>query len=88
MALTATMIIGLVVIIAMIVTLFLREPEPKSAPVDDALKIQVPDGETVITVTKGADWNAIVTRDADGKDRLHLFDAATGEIYRSIVIDE
>lgn len=82
------MIIGLIVIVTLIVMIFLRQPDasrteaPQLPPA-----IQVPEGESVISITQGPDWNALVTRDRGGADRLHLFSPETGEIYRTIEID-
>lgn len=93
-ALTAVMIIGLIVIITLIALIFLRDPPkeepPVPAPAGAGLpaKISVPEGETVISVTQGPDWSALVTRDAEGRDRLHLFSPESGAIYRTIIIDE
>ncbi len=75
--LTATMIGGLLVIIALIVIRFSdKAPQlPQS--------IALPDGATPAAFTQGADWYAVVTTG----DTILIYDRATGRLRQSIAIE-
>ena len=83
-ALTATMIVGLIVLIVLFVTRF---PEPRATaptatiPLPDS--IPLPDGTRVTAFTRGPDWFAVVT----GDNRILILDAATGALRQSITVE-
>lgn len=78
-ALTLTMIVGVIVVVAVIVT---RMPTAlrQSAPLPD--EITLPAGKTARAVTQGGDWYAIVTTD----DHILIFDRATGTLRQDVTI--
>lgn len=73
-ALTATLIIGILAIVALLVI--------RLAPLGERLplpeRVAVPAGETARAVTLGSDWVAVVTVDADGRERIRVMDRQTG----------
>lgn len=75
-ALTATMIVGVIVVIALLV---IRLAALRPAP-DPALppEVALPAGESARAVTLGRGWIAVVTEDAGGAERIRVLDAATG----------
>lgn len=75
--LTATMIIGVLVITGLLVTRLQRSGTPAPALPD---QIALPDGATARAVTWGGDWYAVVTDD----DRILIFDRASGEIRQTV----
>ncbi|SEO59944.1 hypothetical protein SAMN04490248_107129 [Salinihabitans flavidus] len=75
--LTATMIAGLLVIIALIVIRF--SDRGPTLPEEIAL----PEGTTARAVTFGDGWYAVVT----GDDRILIFDASSGKLRQSVTID-
>ena len=72
--LTATMIIGVITVVALLV---IRLNGPELSLPD---QIQLPDGASAVAVTQGRGWYAIVTDD----DRILVFDAGTGDLRQSI----
>lgn len=75
-ALTVTMIAAGLVVIFLMIT---RWPSAPSAPelfLPDTLEL--PDGATVLGVTRGTDWWAIVTQDSDGAERIMIYGADGG----------
>ena len=72
--LTATMIVGLVIIVALIVIRYRDRGAPLPAT------ITLPDGATATAFTQGADWYAVVT----GDDRILIFDRATGTLRKTM----
>ncbi len=76
--LTATMILGLLAIMAMLVIRFTREPAPFALPAT----ITVPDGARVLAFTRGSDWYAVVT----DRDTILIYDAGTGALRQSVRI--
>lgn len=78
--LTATMIIGVLVITGLLVTRLQRADTP--APALPA-EITLPDGATARAVTMGGDWYAVVT----GDDRILIFDRPSGEIRQTVTIE-
>jgi hypothetical protein len=79
--LTATMIVGVVVIVALLVIRFSGEERTQPLTLPDS--ITLPDGARAEAVTFGTDWLAVVT----GDDRILIYDRASGEIRQSIAIE-
>ncbi len=77
--LTATMIIGLVVLIGLIVIRLQTPLHPIAFPE----AITLPDGVTAQTYTQGPGWYAIVTTD----NEILIFDADSGEIRQRVGIE-
>jgi len=77
--LTATMIFGLLTIVA----LFVSFPGG-SAPVPLPEAITLPDGSTAAAFTRGPDWYAIVTTD----DEILIYDAAKNTLRQRVKINE
>ena len=80
--LTATMIIGLVVLIGLIV---IRLQTPAAAPVPPLAlpeSITLPEGQSATAFTRGTDWYAVVTAD----DTILIFDAETGALRQTVAI--
>lgn len=77
------MILGLITIVALIVMTFLRTNEQ---PVTLSQEIELPAGHSALAFTKGTDWNAIVTRDEAGAERILIIDPASGTIRQTIDI--
>jgi len=75
--LTAVMIAGVLVIIALLV---IRLSEDAPAPWPD--EIALPEGTRAQAVTRGKGWLAVVTED----QRLLIFDAGTGALEQEIPI--
>lgn len=76
--LTATMVIGFVIIVVLFV---IRFSDAFSAKLPDT--IELPDGTTATAFTKGADWYAIVTAD----NRILIYDLDTGALKQTITLD-
>ncbi|WP_324751673.1 DUF6476 family protein [Roseovarius sp. Pro17] len=77
-ALTATMIIGFIVIVALFVTRFARGSD---VSLPDA--IALPGDATPVAFTQGADWYAVVTKD----DEILIYDRITGQLRQIIRVD-
>ncbi len=78
-ALTLTMIFGVIAIVGLIVT---RMPKPGEALPRMPDAIVLPDGARATAFTQGRDWYAVVT----GDDTILIFDRATGALRQSVVI--
>lgn len=76
--LTATMILGFIVIVVLFVIRFSDAFGPKLPDV-----ITLPDGTTPTAFTKGADWYAVVTSD----DRILIFDLDSGELRQTLQVE-
>lgn len=77
------MIVGLITIVALIVMTFMRtRSETATLPTE----IELPASERAQAFTKGRDWNAIVTQDEFGQERIHILDPKTGGIRQTIII--
>ncbi len=76
--LTATMILGLLAIVAMLVIRFSNEPDPMRLP----NVITLPEDARMIAFTRGPDWFAVVTDDS----RILIFDAGTGDLRQSVTV--
>ncbi|MFD1508311.1 DUF6476 family protein [Lacimonas salitolerans] len=75
--LTAVMIVGVIVIIALLVTA-LRDTGPALPD-----QITLPGGATATAFTQGAGWYAIVTAD----DRILIYNRTTGAMMQEITVD-
>lgn len=85
---TITMIVGLLTIVTLIVMTFMRTGDQTlSRDFTIPAEINLPAGETLSAYTKGSDWGAIVTRDEDGTERIHILDPENGEIRQTVTID-
>lgn len=76
--LTATMILGLIAIVALLVTRLPRGEAP--LPLPNA--ITLPGGARATAFTQGADWYAVVTQE----DEILIFDRATGALRQTVRI--
>lgn len=76
-ALTVTLIGGVIAIVALLVIRLSGAAAPPPAP-GLPPAIRLPAGETAEAVTLGRGWVAVVTRDAAGRERVRVLDAATG----------
>jgi hypothetical protein len=72
--LTATLIVGVITIVGLLVIRL----APLSRPVALPPAVRLPDGETARAVTLGSDWLAVVTVDGEGRERIRVIDRATG----------
>ncbi len=72
--LTATLIVGILAIVALLVI--------RLAPLGHRValpeRVVVPAGESARAVTLGSDWVAVVTVDAAGHERIRVLDRQTG----------
>lgn len=82
--LTATLIVGMIAVVALLVIRLaaLEPPAPALPPA-----IALPAGETARAVTLGTGWVAVVTADAAGVERVRVFDAADGAPRGEIAIE-
>ncbi|RXV63961.1 hypothetical protein C6W92_08880 [Roseovarius sp. A46] len=79
--LTATMILGLLVIVGLLVTRFWSEPErPALPPLPEA--ITLPEGARTTAFTQGEDWYAVVTDDG----RILIYDRENGALRQEVDI--
>ncbi len=87
-ALTATLMIGVLAIAAAIVITVSRDPAP--APLisgaELAAEIALPAGEALISAAAAAGVLTVVTRSADGAETLRMFSAATGEALGEMAV--
>ncbi|PLS22275.1 DUF6476 family protein [Neptunicoccus cionae] len=76
--LTATMILGLLAIFAVLVMRFSTNSGPALPD-----SITLPDGSEATAFTQGGDWYAIVT----AEDTILIYDRTTGELRQTVQID-
>ncbi|WP_073195152.1 DUF6476 family protein [Roseovarius marisflavi] len=76
--LTATMIVGLLVIITLFVIRFWGNDAPSLPEA-----VTLPDGARATAFTQGTGWYAIVTTD----DRILIYDRTTGHLRQSVTIE-
>lgn len=76
--LTATMVIGFIVIVVLFVTKFSDAFGPELPDV-----ITLPDGTAPLAFTQGSDWYAVVTED----DRILIYNRETGALRQTIRIE-
>lgn len=82
--LTATMILGVITIVGLLV-IRLAAFSPNPPPTLPAAVV-LPVGETARAVTFGIGWIAVVTADAAGTERIRILDAGTGAERASLAI--
>jgi hypothetical protein len=82
-ALTATLIAGVITVVALLVIRLAPVTSPPELPASLAL----PGGESARAVTFGTDWIAVVTADAAGRERIRVLDRATGAARGVIEIE-
>lgn len=76
-ALTASMVIGVITVVGVVVTRF---PKPATPPLPEALVL--PADEAALAVTQGRDWVGVVTT----ANRIYIFDRATGELRQTVEV--
>lgn len=74
LALTATLIAGVIAIVILLVIRLQTAPAPVALPPE----VRLPAGERAQAVTLGSDWVALVTVDAAGQQRVRVFDRVSG----------
>lgn len=74
LALTATLIAGVIAIVVLLVIRLQAAPAPLALPAE----VRLPAGESARAVTLGGDWLAVVTVDAVGQERIRVLDRASG----------
>jgi hypothetical protein len=74
LALTATLIGGVIAIVVLLVIRLQTAPAPIALPAE----VRLPAGESARAVTLGGDWLAVVTVDAGGQERIRVLDRGTG----------
>ena len=75
--LTATMILGLITIVALFV---IRFSQPPRLALPD--EIALPEGASATAFTRGRDWYAVVTED----DRILIYDIGSGTLRQTVDI--
>jgi hypothetical protein len=79
-ALTATLIVGVITIVGLLVIRLGAIGGPVALPE----AIVLPAGESARAVTLGSDWVAVVTVDGAGKERIRVLDRTSG-VSRGVV---
>lgn len=74
LALTATLIAGVIAIVLLLVIRLQASPAPIAMPPE----VRLPPGESARAVTLGSGWLAVVTADANGRERIRVFDRMNG----------
>lgn len=74
LALTATLIGGVIAIVALLVIRLQAAPAPVALPPE----VRLPADERAQAVTLGPDWLAVVTVDGLGRERIRVLDRASG----------
>lgn len=69
--LTATLIIGFVIIVGLLVTMVLGRKAPAVLVTPE--EITLPAGESAVAFTRGTNWVALVTRDTQGKETIRIY---------------
>src|SRR6056297_263361 len=81
--LTATMILGLLVIVGLLVTRFWTEPDSVALPALPEV-ITLPAGARATAFTQGEGWYAVVT----GDGRILVYDRGTGALRQEVELRE
>ena len=76
--LTATMVLGFIVIVVLFVIRFSDAFGPELPD-----EIILPDGSTPVAFTQGGDWYAVVTKD----DQILIFDRESQELRQTIQVE-
>jgi len=84
--LTATMIIGLIIILGLIVTMFTERWSRSSISLPDTLELPA-DHAQAEAITVGDDWIGVVTTGPEGRQSIHILDAKTGKLRQSVAIE-
>lgn len=77
-ALTASMVIGVITVVGVVVTRF---PKPPTPPIPETLRLPA-DAGAARAVTQGSDWVAVVT----DSDEILILDRTTGDLRQRIRI--
>lgn len=77
--LTATMILGVLTVIVLLV-IRLNASEPTLTVPE---QVTLPDGAVATAFTIGSDWFAVVTED----DQILIFDQVTGTLRQTVTVD-
>lgn len=80
-ALTGVMIFGILAIVVLLALRLQRDDASRLPPLPAV--VALPEGTTVLAVTAGPGWYAVVTAD----DRILVYDAASGALRQDIAID-
>lgn len=72
--LTVTLIVGVITVVVLLVIRLARIEPPPDLPATVAL----PAGEEATAMTLGEGWVAVVTVDAERRERIRVIDAETG----------
>lgn len=87
--LTVALILGVSTVAGAMVFRITRADAP--APFDPravtAERLVIPEGETVVAAGAAPGALILATRDAEGRERLRLFDAATGAPLRALALE-
>jgi len=75
--LTASMMLGVIAVVTVIVTRF---PRPATPPVPETLAL--PQGAEPLSIAQGADWVGIVTTD----NRILIYDRASGTLRQTVTL--
>jgi hypothetical protein len=81
--LTASLIVGVIAIVAVVVTRFPEPGSPAASTPDLPAALALPAGVRALAVTQGTDWVAVVT-DAD---EILIFSRATGALRQRMRIE-
>lgn len=76
--LTATMVLGFIVIVVLFVIRFSDAFGPELPD-----EIVLPDGSTPVAFTQGGDWYAVVTKD----DQILIFDRESQELRQTVQVE-
>ena len=84
--LTATMILGLIIIIGSIVITLTGSRDKVTVKLPETLDL--PQGEIAQAITAGKGWIGAVTTAQDGTQSFHILEPDTGKLRQSIKIQE
>lgn len=82
LAMTVTMIAGVIVLVGLALSVFLKGGSEVSWPQD----LAIPQGESVQAITRSTNWIAVVTKDAEGRERIHILDQSGQERRQTVAI--
>lgn len=85
-ALTAVLMFGVLAVAATLVIRIAMEPGPSPLSAVGAERVALPAGETVIASGAGPSALTLVTRDAEGRERLRLYRPDTGALIDTVNI--